>query len=146
MKREILNINNRKRGVTLLLVILVASALMAISLGIFNITFIELRISGELSNTFQALYASDQLIEYVLYRDRITQDACASSGGENCFRVCTTNMPNCTGTEEFASLNGACGDATVSKGGGLTVVKSIGQFQCDPTSQRVVKRAFELSY
>lgn len=145
MKSEVSNMKNQSRGVTLLLVILVASALMAISLGIFNITFIELRISGELSNTFQALYASDQLVEYLLYRDRVTQDVCAE-GGDNCFRVCTTNMPNCTGTEEFPSLNAACGDAAISKGGGATVVKSIGQFQCDPASQRIVKRAFELSY
>lgn len=128
-----------------MLVILVASALMAISLGIFNITFIELRISGELANTFQALYASDQLVEYVLYRDRVSTDTCEDNG-ESCFIVCTTNMPNCTGTEEFDPVNSACGYATVSKGGGLTRVKSIGQFECDPNSQRIVKRAFELSY
>lgn len=137
--------HHKKRGITLLLVILVSSALMAISLGIFNITFIELRISGELSNTFQALYASDQLIEYVLYRDRVSADTCTDNG-TNCFTVCTSNMPDCTGTEEFASINSACGYATVSKGGGLTEVKSIGQFECDPSSQRIVKRAFQLSY
>ncbi|OHA01192.1 MAG: hypothetical protein A3H71_03035 [Candidatus Sungbacteria bacterium RIFCSPLOWO2_02_FULL_48_13b] len=58
----------RNSGITLLLVILVLSALMTISLGIFNLIFTELRISGELSSSFRALYAADQGMDFMFYR------------------------------------------------------------------------------
>ncbi|MDO8500167.1 MAG: hypothetical protein Q7S66_05975 [bacterium] len=59
-----------QRGITLLLVILILSSLLSISLGIFNAIFSELRLSGEIANSFTALYAADEAIERGLYLDR----------------------------------------------------------------------------
>lgn len=122
-----------QNGITLLLVILVLSALLSISIGIFNSTFTELRISGELANSFQAMYAADQMLELTLYKDRVLQSTCASLG-ENCY----------TDTRSFS--NGSCALVYVSKIGGGTTIKGIGQFDCVANSLRAVKRAFEVNY
>lgn len=60
----------KPKGITLLLVILVLTSLLSISLGIFTSVFTELRISGEIADSFVALYAADEAIERGLYLDR----------------------------------------------------------------------------
>ena len=57
----------RKRGITLLLVILVMASLMTISLGIFNVSIIELQIAGDVTSSFRALYAADTANEIMQY-------------------------------------------------------------------------------
>ena len=57
-------------GITLLLVILVLTSLLSISLGIFTSIFTEIRLSGEVADSFVALYAADEAIERGLYLDR----------------------------------------------------------------------------
>lgn len=123
------------RGITLLLVILVMSALITISVGIFNITFFELRISGELTNSFFALYAADQKLEEILYKDRVEQSICTLVQGEGCYAPAMENFPN-----------GSCAQALVDKVGIQTIVRSVGQYDCISGSQRAVKRAFEVYY
>src|SRR3989344_2612838 len=59
-----------QKGITLLLVILVLTPLLSISLGVFAVVFTELRISGEIADSFVALYAADEAIERGLYLDR----------------------------------------------------------------------------
>lgn len=138
-------------GMTLLLVILVLSALMTISLGIFNVIFIELRISGELTNSFQALYAADELMELAFYKDRNQNSACAApspDGNTACYIACTAGFLNCRGaTQSFPQLaSKACARVSVIKFNGLTTVRAIGQYDCGTDSFRVVRRAFEVSY
>lgn len=134
-------------GITLLLVILVLSALMTVSLGIFNISFIELRISGDLSNSMRALYASDQMVEYGLYRDRIQGAACGGVG-QDCYTACTTNYLGCANPDDSlpALPSGACGKVVVSRFGGQTTLQSTGQYDCDAGSLRLVRRAFQVVY
>lgn len=56
-----------KKGITLLIAVLVASIALAIGLGIFDIFFRELRISRGLLPSFVAFYAADAGVECALY-------------------------------------------------------------------------------
>ncbi|MFY9462279.1 MAG: hypothetical protein WAP51_03710 [Candidatus Sungiibacteriota bacterium] len=66
----ILDFGFPQRGITLLLVILVLTSLLSISLGIFTVVFSQLRLSGEIADSFVALYAANEAIERGLYLDR----------------------------------------------------------------------------
>lgn len=132
-KSEIQNLKSRKQGITLLLVIILLSAIMSISLGIFNIVMGELRISGEISDSFIAFYAADQGIENILYLDR------------NARTICQTPGPNCF-TEAKDVESGGCYAARASKIGSTTDIVVAGQYRCGPNPGRVVKRGFELVY
>ncbi|MBI4134849.1 MAG: hypothetical protein HY471_01935 [Candidatus Sungbacteria bacterium] len=149
------------RGITLLLVILVMSGLMTVSIGIFNVSFAELRISGELTSSFRAFYAADRLFEYALRRDRGNDGPLCESDSPDtetaCYTICTENMPGCPPEgdavdiiPEFIGPNGAsvgCAKVTIIRpAGGLTTVRATGQYDCAQGSLRVVRRAFEVSY
>lgn len=123
----------RKQGITLLLVIIILSAILSISLGIFNITLGEIRISGEIGNSFHAFYAADQGIERMLYRDRVALDPTVIDGY----------------FEEKSISSGAYFRVNVTKPGsvcgGTAQLVGTGSFPyADPTRQ--VKRAFFVCY
>lgn len=65
---KIKNIIQKQEGVTLLLSILVLSAILAISFSIATILFIEIRTSGDLVRTEGAIYAAEGLSEEVLFK------------------------------------------------------------------------------
>lgn len=138
-------------GITLLLVILVMSGLMTISIGIFNISFTELRIFGELTSSFRAFYAADRIFEYALKLDRDGTPLCAADSPDAstpCYTACSAGMPGCpeSAVDLPAFSNGSCGKVTVTRFGGLTTVRATGQHDCYLGSFRVVRRAFEVSY
>lgn len=60
--------SNRQSGVTLLLAILVLSAIMAISFSLATIIFIEVRTSGDLVRTEGAIFGADAVSEQVLFK------------------------------------------------------------------------------
>lgn len=122
-----------REGITLLLVIILLSAIMSIGLGIFNIVVGELKISGEISDSFIAFYAADQGIERILYLDRIARSMCAAPG------------PSCF-TEARDVESGGCYTTRVSKVASTTDIVVAGQYRCGPNASRVVKRGFELTY
>ena len=129
-----------KRGITLLLVILVLTALLSISLGIFNVVFTELRISGEISDSFAALYAADEAIEWGLYLDRIqTPPLCNLAPGLNCYDSGWVSV-----------LSGACyrlrADKTLTAPSTYDVtLKATGEFRCGAGAS-AVKRALLTNY
>ncbi|MBI2055630.1 MAG: hypothetical protein HYT42_01930 [Candidatus Sungbacteria bacterium] len=121
-------------GFTLLLVILVMSAILSISIGIFDLTYGESRISGEVGDSFLALYAADQGVEKTLYDDRVSDTICPGSG-------------SCSyGPVSIPFANGSCALVRLSRsGGGDTTVVSTGQYRCSP-SDLSTKRAISTSY
>ncbi|MDP3727625.1 MAG: hypothetical protein Q8R35_03230 [bacterium] len=123
----------QRRGITLLLVVLILSALLSISLGIIDVVLGEFKISGEISDSFIALYAADQGIERILYDDRIGSSICPGSG------ICSY------GPVTTALPNGACYTLRLDRPGANTTVISTGEYRC-ASSQLSVKRAFEATY
>lgn len=124
-----------ERGITLLLVVVLLSAILSISVGIFNVVFGQIRISGEIADSFVAFYAADQGIEKILYRDRVLEDVCASEQGASC---------HIEGPTDVAS--GACYSVRVSKIASQTDIVVFGQYRCGSSPNRVVKRGFDVSY
>lgn len=126
--------NNEKkqhqRGITILLVLLITAGLFTIAVGVFNFLIIELRISGELSDSFYAIYAADEGLERALYDDRI-QGLYPDPG---------------TYIISQTLSNGSCYTATITKDATLTRVKSIGKYQCSGAISRQLQRALEVSY
>lgn len=125
------------RGMALLLTVLILSALLAVSLGIFTVVYTELRINGEMSKSFTALYAADQGMEQLLYCDRVSSSACTSW-------TCSGSA-DCTYTPPKASLpNGACITLIMTRSGGATTLRSIGEYRCGDSI--TVKRTVSASY
>ena len=58
------------KGFTLLLMVVLLSAFLSIGLGISNILFGQIIISGQAGRSFEALYAADHGMERTLYLDR----------------------------------------------------------------------------
>ncbi len=93
---------NARRGVTLLLMIVLLAAFLSISLGIINILLGELVVVGQAGESFDALYAADTGIERTLYRTRAATPLCTaldcnesrnvSSGG--CYEVNVVIAPD----------------------------------------------------
>ncbi len=126
-----------KDGITLLLVVILLSAIMSISLGIFNVVIGELKISGEISDSFIAFYAADQEIEKILYLDRVLGTICPSPG-DSCFTE--------TNVAAAPVESRGCYTARVSKADNNTDVVVAGQYRCGLSPARVVKRGFEVTY
>ncbi len=120
-------------GITILLVVLVLSALLSISLGILDVVLGEFRISGEITDSFIALYAADQGIEQILYSDRVQNSICPGSGSCS-YGPVTTPLPN-----------GSCYTLRLNRSGANTVVVATGEYRC-ASPVLAVKRAFEATY
>lgn len=123
-----------KRGITMLLVVVILTALLSISIGIFGVVFGEIKISGEIADSFIALYSADQSIEELLYRDRI-QAAICSTPGVGCYVAGPIDINS-----------GGCYTIRVDKVGGATTITSSGQYRCGLNPSRVVKRGLKVSY
>jgi len=129
-----LGFRNSSKGVSLLLVVVILSALMSTSIGIFNVVFGQIKISGEISDSFYAFYAADQGLERTLYRDRMLEAVCQGIQGSNCF------------IEEKTIASRACFIVFVSKSEGNTNIISSGQYRCGDNPPRIVKRGFQVGY
>lgn len=132
------------RGITLLLVILVLASLLSISIGIFTSVITELRLSGEIADSFVALYAADEAIERGLYLD-LNQPAPLCPGlvfGLNCYDSGTVSL-----------ANGSCYRFRVDKVpvgmsnfSGMTI-RATGEFRCGAAGPfGSVKRALRVDY
>ncbi len=132
-----------KKGITLLLVILVLTSLLSISLGIFTSVFTELRISGEIADSFVALYAADEAVERGLYLDRRNPETslCVPVVGLGCQYV----------GDQVQLANGSCYILKVDKT--ITEVsynfdvnmRASGEYRCGG-GVTSVKRALQTSY
>jgi len=61
-----------KKGASLLLTVLIMSAILAIAMGIAKLSLGEIKISRELPQSFVAYYAAEAGIEEGLYADLVT--------------------------------------------------------------------------
>ena len=121
---------------TLLLVVVLLSAILSISIGIFNIIFGQLQISGEIGDSFRALSSADEGIEKMLYRDRVEDDE----------DICQIEGTDCyIDSSPEPTLSGGCYTTKISKIGIDTFLRVAGQARCNP-SDRVIQRGFSVTY
>ena len=121
-------------GISLLLVVVLLSAMLSISIGIFNVVLGQIKLSGETADSFVAFYAADHGIEKILYQDRISGSICPLPG------------TNCYVEESVKVASGGCYSIRVSKNGSATEIMTAGQYRCGDNPSRVVKRGFLVSY
>lgn len=145
-------IAEQPRGVTLLLVVLVLSIILSISIGIFGVVYSETKISGEIGNSFNAFYLSDEAMERILYEDRVVD---WTSGLEPAPGCPGTN--NCSWDSDYVDVSTADPDKWPSgpRGGCLRIIYdragngdvsaiTVGEYPCNnPLS---VTRAGESTY
>lgn len=135
-----------KQGVTLLLVMVVLSAVLTISVGIANIIFGQIRISGESSDSFRAFLATDRAIERKLYEVLVHQNICQGPGIPSSPTLCN-NHNNLGG---FGSGQGCANVRTLrepdNNGDGFADIRitARGRFPCSSTPR--VIRAFEIAF
>lgn len=127
-------LRSKQEGITLLLVMILLSAILSISLGIFNVVIGEIKISGEIADSFIALYAADEGIERVLYMDRSAHTICKFAQGPGCFTEADVPV-----------ASQGCYTVRVSKDERTEIVVA-GQYRCGTNPVRVVKRGFEVTY
>lgn len=134
MRLLIEKFKKQRRGMTLLLMMVLLSAFLSIGVGIINILLGQVVLVGQSGESFVALYAADSGFERMLYRDR-NQNVCA--GGCQTQRI---------------FLNGSCYDAVVRTGPSASCpapntrcIVSKGQSLCGGNT-RYVLRQFEIGY
>ncbi len=141
MKKKFHTDVKKKQGVTLLLVVVIASAILAISTGIFNIVIGELLISGEIADSFVAFYAADKALDKFLYLDRVggglangaTEDTTGVESPAGCYVITIYKTLPVVLAQCGSNSNNVC-------------VKSTGQFRCGPSPAHIVKRGFTVMY
>lgn len=132
---------NKKQGMTLLLVVVITSAILAVSTGIFNIVIGELLISGEIADSFVAFYAADRALDKFLYLDRVgggllngnTEDTTTIESPTGCYVVTIYKTPPIVLAQCGSDTNNTC-------------IKSTGQFRCGANPAHIVKRGFTVMY
>ena len=129
----------QRKGVTLLIMIVLLAAFLSISLGIINILLGQIFIIGQAGESFRALYATDIGMERTLYRDRI-QNTCNSVVDPN----------PCNESKTFPG--GSCykvkvvvGPSVDCAGPATRCVDVTGQSTCAPAT-RYVEREFDIRY
>lgn len=121
-------------GITLLLVILILSALLSISVSIFEVIFGEFRLSGEMTDSFTALYAADEGLEELLFNDRVADTYCAGPG-------------SCTfGPVKRELSSGGCVTIRLNRTGSDTTLIATGEYRCEAPGVFPVKRALQTTY
>lgn len=136
--RRALSRLHRQRGITLLLVMVLLSAILSISVGIFNVVVGEFRISGEVSDSFQAFYAADQGAERAYYQD-FQQSALCTSAQQSA--LCTeAQSQECYCSPQVSVASGACYVVQVSQVNNRTTVEVQGQYKCANAVRSVSRR------
>lgn len=112
-------------GVTLLFVVVVVAAFLSISLGIFTVIYGELRLAGEMSDSFRALYATDEAMEWLLYNDR------NANGGIGVIPGCE-GSGNCDYSGNLTtSAQNTCALVTLTRRGRTTTITATGEYPCN---------------
>lgn len=138
-------LRTNNKGVTLLLVVVVLSAVLTISVGIANIIFGQIKISGESGDSFLAFLAADRAIERKLYEVLVHKNICQGPGIPPSPTTCNTH-------NDLGGLGSNQGCANVvtlrepdNNGDGFADIRitARGRFPC--SSPRVI-RAVELIF
>lgn len=138
-KKETLS---HKQGITMLLVIVVLTALLSISVSIFNVIYSQTIISAEVRYSFTAFYAADQGIEKLIRMDRDGAPLCSPLTCPPAAPLtCISPAATCP-----VLLSGGCYDYTVSKSLTFTTIQVFGKYPCFADPRRVDKIGLRVTY
>jgi Tfp pilus assembly protein PilX len=145
-----------RRGMVLVLSIIMLSMILSTSLGIFYIVFSGLRLAGTSRESQLAYYAADAGVECALYTDFRGDSSfgtsTAPSVASDCLNV--SNVQSLSGaylngaTFNVEYGNGSCSEVMVDKvsKSPQTVITSVGRNSCAPSAVNRVNRSIEVKY
>lgn len=158
-----------KKGVTLLLAVLVSSIALSIGTGIFSLLFSEIEISGSSKDSVIAFYAADSGLECALYwellknKDSSVPNTFSTNGSSiTCNDTLYTSVVSCTGVNctaefypEYVDSGASCAHVVVEKedmGGGYVQTRLVSggenRGQCDSvsTSLKTLQQGLEVIF
>ncbi|MEK7148345.1 MAG: hypothetical protein AAB770_00325 [Patescibacteria group bacterium] len=138
----------RKRGVVLLIAILVSGVTLAVGIGVYNRVYKELLFASFWKQTQVAFSAADAGLECALYWDLHPP----ASGDVSCFGGALFAWS--TSTSPFVlplntAVSGGCVNVSIVRSGSplfLTTIESRGYNTCDITNPRRVERGLGVQY
>ncbi len=139
---------NCSLGFTLLLSLIVVSAVLSVGLGVFDIVYRELILSGIGRESQKAFYAADTGIECALYWDVKRGEISTSSPSTIECAGQSASVGGLTSAFQITLPDGSCFKVIVDKSDpARTVLESRGyNTACDSTGLRKVERALRVSY
>lgn len=138
------NKKNTKRGVTLLIAMLVASVVLSVGVGVYNRTYKELLFASFWKQAQVAFAAADAGLECVMYWD-LHPAASASCFGSAVFGW----NPSLGVSTSFSMSIPYCVSIEITKNAvaPFTTIKAKGHnMPCDSGSPRLVERALRVDY
>ncbi len=142
MKHTFSNTNSQKRGITLLISVLMVSVVLAVGIGVYNRTYKELYFSSFWKQTQLALSAADSGLECALYWQ-------LHSGTPECFGSLITGWTWGNAGNFEKDVNGACVKVEIiaTLTSTTTYARGYNVLCADIlTNPRVVERGLEATY
>ncbi len=139
------NKNNKKRGVILLIAVLVSSASLVIGIGVYNRVYKELVLSSFFEQTQIAFSAADTGLECAIYGDtRVPQATSASCAGS----VVSGWNPSLNASASFSLTTPVCVSVEITKNTAypFTTIKAQGYNTCVVSDPRRVERGLRIDY
>ena len=145
--------NTSKKGITLLVALLVMNVLLAVGLSISNLSYKSLRLSSSGEDTQYAYYAAEAGFECAQYHDKngafssgVTEVEC---NGDNRSVTISTESGAAVYRFQLPFLNGTyCARLTIIKpddeSGPQTIIETRGYNTCDMSAPAIVERGIRI--
>ncbi|HAT68680.1 MAG TPA: hypothetical protein DCS20_03615 [Candidatus Yonathbacteria bacterium] len=139
--KHLLPIQSSKRGVTLLISVLLSAVVLAVGMGVYQRTYKELLFSSFWKQAQIAFAAADSALECVLYFQLHPAEP------PTCFGAAVAGWANPNIPASFPiSTGGVCADVVITSNGLSTTTKVYGYNTCVVTNPRRVQRGLEITY
>lgn len=142
------------RGFVALFTVLLASVVLAMAIGIANVSLKQIVLSGSATDANKSFYAADSGVECALYNDlrlnSFTNSASTIGCGDNPVAV-DYSIPGISAFEiDFDNASGlSCAKVTIDKTdpfGGIKIISKGTNNVCSETNSRTVERVIEVTY
>lgn len=145
----IMRTQQKKRGVVLLIAVLVSTVALSVGLGVYNRTYKELLFSSFWKQAQVAFAAADAGLECALYWDLHPAVAPVSCLGFTVKDNLNVNWnPTLNATVELRILTPLCVTVNITKNAvyPFTTIESRGYNTCDTSNPRRVERGLRIDY
>lgn len=117
---------NRQQGITLLLAILVLSAILSITFSLATILFIEVRSSADLLKSEGSLYGASSIVEQAIFN--IKRETCSKTGEDCVYNSGFANNVSLASSPVVSSTSTAIIQVKIPTGYGFTSSQNIYDF------------------
>lgn len=138
--KHLLPVQSPKRGVTLLISVLLSAVILAVGMGVYQRTYKELLFASFWKQAQIAFAAADSALECVLYFQLHPTEP------PTCFNTPVTGWNPNIPAAFLINTVGVCADVAITSNGLSTTTKVYGFNTCDVNNPRRVQRGLEITY